>query len=174
MYSPAKQTHFICHMSILHYHKSYQRQFQSHLPRVCLRAALSSSSQMCLCYFVLSHFTDRFVLPETKGNHWLYRPPKGENCDFLFQMFIFASNFFTDWDYFICISNLFYVLWFIVMSNKLLAKSHVVRRLLYHPTVDLKSLRNILQFVGYIAKCQKIVWHPLIDLPSERPSQDLV
>ncbi len=70
-------------------------------------------------------------------------------------MFIFASNFFTDWDYLTCISNLFYVLWLIVMSNKLLAKSHVVRRLLYHPTVDLKSQRNILQFVGYYQMSKK-------------------
>lgn len=59
------------------------------------------------------------------------------------------------------------------MSNKLLAKSHVVSRLLYHLTVDLKSQRNILQFVGYY-QMPKSVWHPLIDLPSERPSQDLV
>jgi len=44
-------------------------------------------------------------------------------------MFVFASYFFPHWGYFICISNLFYVLWIIVMSNKLKAKAPVVKRL---------------------------------------------
>lgn len=52
--------------NILYLPYAYASLSQNHIRDTTSSASVSLSSQMCLCYFVFRHFTDRFVLPETK------------------------------------------------------------------------------------------------------------